>query len=319
MTNETGENSGWQAIADLGSNTFQLLIARKRNEKMEIGLRKKIGVGLGKKGLSTGTITPEALEKATHALIEFGEDLNRFSISPKDCQTIGTSTFRNARNRKEILVELEQKTGFKIQVIDGQREAELVFSGVKASGALTENQAHLIIDIGGGSVEFIKCEGFIPVWKQSFEIGGLRLMEKFHQSDPISDEDQKKLTEFVSHQLSPLWKQIKADEKIILVGCSGSFDTLIDMQNWETNQPETESIPVHTLKPSDFQNLAKRLIQSKLEDRLKMGGMIPLRAEMMVVAVLLIQLIVNKLKIEEIRVSTFSLKEGLFNELAKNL
>jgi exopolyphosphatase/pppGpp-phosphohydrolase len=63
MEADTGENSGWQAIADLGSNTFQLLIGRNINGKIEIGFKAKIGVGFGKKSLSNGRITPEAMEK----------------------------------------------------------------------------------------------------------------------------------------------------------------------------------------------------------------------------------------------------------------
>ncbi|HRH35797.1 MAG TPA: phosphatase, partial [Catalimonadaceae bacterium] len=174
MEADTGENSGWQAIADLGSNTFQLLIGRNVNGKIEIGFKAKIGVGFGKKSLSNGRITPEAMEKGKKALREFAGILKEFDLLPADCQTFGTSTFRSIENLDLLKDEIKKETGFQIQVIYGQREADLIFSGVRASGALRREETQLVIDIGGGSVEFIKCDGLNPVWKHSFEIGGIR-------------------------------------------------------------------------------------------------------------------------------------------------
>jgi exopolyphosphatase/guanosine-5'-triphosphate,3'-diphosphate pyrophosphatase len=315
MEADTGENSGWQAIADLGSNTFQLLIGRNINGKIEIGFKAKIGVGFGKKSLSNGRITPEAMEKGKNALRKFAGILKEFDLLPADCQTIGTSTFRSIENLDFLKDEIKKETGFQIQVIDGQREADLIFTGVRASGALRREETQLVIDIGGGSVEFIKCDGLNPVWKHSFEMGGIRLMEQFHTIDPIPAYLQKDLTEYILKRLEPLWQQFKETETPVLVGCSGSFDTLVDMLNFEQNRPNAQSQPHQNMELKDFERLAGKLISSPLEKRLNMGGMIPLRAEMIVVAVLLVQVVVQKLAVSKIRVSTFSLKEGFLYEL----
>lgn len=308
------ENSGWQAVADLGTNTFQLLVARMTKGKVEIGLRLKTGVQIGKNGMLNRNITDEALQRAKAALLDFDVELKAFGLLASDCKTLATSAFRNSENRLAVVDFLKSETGFSIEIIDGITEAQLIFSGVAASGALDQQSHSLIMDIGGGSVEFILCQGLQNIWAQSFEVGGLRLMERFHQTDPISQQSQWGLKQFLLNQLQPVWEQISKHRPKNLVGCSGSFDTLVDMQfhHLQSEQVNSEDNACPILRISDFEALAQILIQANLSERLAMKGMIPLRAEMMVVAVLMIQLLIEKMNPTEIRVSTYSLKEGWF-------
>jgi exopolyphosphatase/guanosine-5'-triphosphate,3'-diphosphate pyrophosphatase len=308
------QKSGWKAVADLGTNTFQLLVARFEEGQLRAGLRKKIGVKIGSGGMAKREILPDALVRSVEALNFFSEELKQFGLHPFDCITLGTSAFRNALNRNDVLEIIKNETGFSIQIISGQEEAQLIFKGVLASGAIVENEPNLIVDIGGGSVEFILCLGQNQKWKKSFEIGGLRLLEKFHKQDPIGSVEVSELNHFVELELEELWNNLKIWKPKALVGCSGSFDTLIEMAFAEkgTLLSDVEASPNYTLAIHQFKNLKAKLVSSTLKERLEMQGMIPLRAEMIVVAVLLIDLLIEKMVDAEIRTSTFALKEGYF-------
>jgi exopolyphosphatase/guanosine-5'-triphosphate,3'-diphosphate pyrophosphatase len=308
------EKSGWKAVADLGTNTFQLLVARFENGQLKIGLRKKIGVKIGGGGMAKREILPDALVRSIDALNCFSEDLNQFELVPTDCIPLGTSAFRNALNRNEIIGIIKKETGFSVQIIPGEQEAQLIFKGVLASGAIVKNEPNLIVDIGGGSVEFIICNGSSQKWKKSFEIGGLRLLEKFQKQDRISSSEIRDLNQFVELELDELWKNLKIWKPKVLVGCSGSFDTLIEMAFAERGTPlsDVEAFPNYSIELPQLKNLKSKLVSSTLKERLEMQGMIPLRAEMIVVAVLLIELLIEKMSDPGIRTSTFALKEGYF-------
>ncbi|HOY96224.1 MAG TPA: phosphatase [Catalimonadaceae bacterium] len=305
--------TGWRAILDLGTNTFQLLIARVKDGIPEVLLRKKTGVGLGRNGaMASRLIPPDATQRAMDALTDFASNCRAAGIMPANALVYGTSAIRNAENASAFVDTVRAKTGFPIQVIDGETEAGLIFSGVAASGVLQDGIASVVVDIGGGSVEFILCDGKQVIWKRSFEIGGMRMMERFHQTDPIPSDQVLALQNWLSENLAPLLSELRKKTSWQLVGCAGSFDTLTEMRNRSQNQPATdvESEPMHILTASEFQMLYEKALPLTLEDRLKLPGMIPLRAGMMVVAMVLVRFLLDQTKSPSIFVSTYSLKEG---------
>ena len=301
-----------KAIADLGSNTFHLLVGRFRDGKKETIFHRKEAVGIGLNGMALKLILPDALERAVKTLQNFAEDLENLGINPAEVDVFATSAFRNAVNADEVLEEIKIRTGFCPKIISGEEEASLIFFGVMGSGAIFHDETSLIVDIGGGSVEFILCDGMNPVWKQSFETGGLRLMEQFHQIDPIPENSLTDLKIHALEVLEPLWEKISVLKNLQIIGCSGSFDTLVDMRNASigSNKNMAENQALHSLSRAEFLNLYEALSPLSMEERLAFPGMIPLRAGMMVVAMALIHLLLEKSEADTIRVSTYSLKEG---------
>jgi len=314
------KKSGWVAIGDLGTNTFHLLVAKMEHGKIVVGLRKKIGVKIGKGSMENREISTSAIQRAIVALNSFGEEIKPFGLAPSDCNTLGTSAFRNAENRNEVLDFIRTETGFNVRILSGDEEANMIFNGVCRSGAILEQKTNLLIDIGGGSVEFILSKGLTQIWRQSFEIGGQRLIEKFHHSDPISQIEIFELQSFIKIELAALFLEMANWKPEVLVGCSGAFDTLVELEQGLKGiiLPDVESSPFYNLSIEAFQILKEKIIRSSLSERLKMKGMIPLRAEMIVVAVLLIECVLNKMVNPQIRTSTFALKEGYFFEYHEN-
>lgn len=307
------------AIVDLGTNTFQLLII----EKMPLGevrniLKKSIPSKIGKGGINQNIITDEALDRALNVLKEFKKEIDNQGVSIDRVFAIGTSAVRNAANKEQFCERVLGETGINVTVIEGEEEAELIYLGVKQAVEIS-SEPSMIIDIGGGSVEFIICNAEKVLWKQSFEIGGQRLMEKFMKTDPISMRAIQQLDDYFREQLLPLANACHQYSPQIMVGSSGSFDTLVDMYFMKKyNHLPEASQTEFDLPLTEFYHSYEELITRNREERMELKGMIELRVEMIVVAVCLIRYLIQTFDIQQITVSRYSLKEGVMNKIMVN-
>lgn len=294
------------AIIDLGTNTFHLLIVEGTEALYKASIPAKIGMG----GISQGVISEEGIQRALTVLKGFRENIDKQGVSLDRVFATGTSAIRNAGNKEDFIQRVAEETGIKIQVISGDEEAELICLGVKQAMSIPETS--MIMDIGGGSVEFIICNDEKIFWKQSFEIGGQRLMDKFMKSDPISMRSVQMMDDFFREKLLPLANACHQYAPKVLIGSSGSFDTLIDMQYMKDKGqlPPNDEVAFEYSLP-DFYWAYDELIFKNHAERMQIPGMIELRVDMIVVAMCLIRFIIQTLEIQRIRVSSFALKEGV--------
>lgn len=298
------------AAVDLGSNTFHLVIFRDGGDEPQIVFKMRKAVGIGKNGLERRLITQKALERGIEALLEFKHYIDEHSC--KRLEITATSAFRNAENQFDVIREIKLRTGLDVNVISGEEEARLIYEGVKKSIHI-EEQNGLIMDIGGGSVEFIICNKNNLLWKESFEIGGIRLMERFHTEDPLTLKNAKELRAHLESALHSLFVACKIHEPTYLIGASGSFDTLCDIRN-ESNDVED---PLH-LSLIEFNILQNIILNKNYDERLKIPGMIAMRAEMISVVCILIKTVIDRCSLEHIQCSQFALKEGMMYRMLKN-
>lgn len=304
-----------QAIIDLGTNTFHLLIADRQNGLTETLFRESRPARIGQAGINQGLITEEGIGRALDVLTYFRRKLDEFGVSDDHVLATGTSAIRVARNQAEFIERVREQTRIPIRVLSGEQEAEYIYQGVRAAGALDERTA-LVIDIGGGSVEFILGTQSRIFWKQSFEIGGQRLRERFMSSDPISPGSIRRLTDYFQEQLLPLANAVHQYQPTVLVGSSGSFDTLIDMYSMhEKGQLPDPNQTTFLLPVAEFYRVYSQLITRNHAERMQLPGMIELRVDMIVVAVCLIDYVLKQYGISQIRTSTYSLKEGILSSL----
>lgn len=223
------------AAIDIGTNTAHLLVVELPSQKQifspfRILHKEKIATKIGEGGISNGFITEAAQERLLKALHQFCEVLEYYEIAPESVHTIATSAFRNASNQKELVTKIQKEMGLQVQVISGDEEAELIYYGVKAALKIGKCNA-LIMDIGGGSVEFIVCNAEKMLWKQSFEIGAQRLLDRFMQNEKISSSERQALNNFLEQTLSPLSEILKIYPIEVLIGCSGTFDIIDDINH----------------------------------------------------------------------------------------
>jgi exopolyphosphatase/guanosine-5'-triphosphate,3'-diphosphate pyrophosphatase len=302
-------------IIDLGTNTFHLLIVDKNEDAVTTVFHESRPARIGLGGINKRMITPEAFGRAFAVLDYFREKLDLFDVAQENTFAFGTSAIRNAENQTDFCSAVLDKTGISITVIDGNREAEYIYSGVRY-GTELGNSPCLIMDIGGGSVEFIIGNETQIFWKQSFEIGGQRLMEKFMRNDPMSQSDKKNLYNYFEESLIPLANAVHQYAPVKLVGSSGTFDTLIDIDyQFRTNSSPPKNQTDFPLPKAEFYRIYTTILSGNHEERMQIPGMIELRADMIVVAVCLIDYILKSYGIDKIQVSSYALKEGVLAEL----
>ena len=305
-----------QAIIDLGTNTFHLLITEKLLHQPPTTLfRESRPAKIGQAGINKGIITEDGINRALAVLNYFRQKLDQFGVLPEQVVAIGTSAIRVAQNQADFIERVRQTTGIPIRVISGEQEADYIYRGVRAAGALSDQTA-LIVDIGGGSVEFILGNESRLFWKQSFEIGGQRLRERFMQTDPINTISIRRLHDYFQEQLLPVTNAVHQYEPTVLIGSSGSFDTLVDM--WFMHERGHLPPPDQTafdLPVAEFYHTYELLISRNHAERMQLPGMIELRVDMIVVAVCLIDYVLKTYGLTQIKTSTYALKEGVLASL----
>ncbi len=301
------------AILDLGTNTFQLLIANIIDNKPVLVFEESIAVKLGEGGIEKGYISEAAFDRGLSAIKQFKKSIDQYQV--KLVRAAATSALRTAGNGAEFLEKIRSETGIVPEIISGEREAELIYQGVRAAINIGDEKC-LIIDIGGGSVEFIICNQEEVFWKRSYDIGAARLMEQFHHSDPISEADINKLNYYLESKLSELKTQNKIHKPEILIGSAGAFETfptLIDSQF-----KASFTTPKIKIELRDFARVSELILKSSHAERSSNPAIIPVRVDMIVMATLITKYVLNQFAFKAIKLSTYSLKEGLLFEFIKN-
>jgi exopolyphosphatase/guanosine-5'-triphosphate,3'-diphosphate pyrophosphatase len=300
------------AIIDLGTNTFHLMIAHVHGSQVEVVHKEKVAVKIGEGGINDQVIIEAAQERAIAALVHFKEILTAQEVS--EVYANATSAIRNANNSQEITKKIEDTTGIKIKVISGKEEAELIYYGVREAMNLGQ-EANLIMDIGGGSVEFVIANQNQIFYAESFEIGAQRLLDLFHGQEPMQGQDVDRLEKYISSVLQPLTAAVAQFNPQTLVGSSGSFDTLSDIYCNKDNIARNPTDSEFPLTVKSYLSIHSELLSKTKEERLQIPGMIPLRVDMIVVASCLIDWIIKNYNLEHIRVSAYALKEGALSRV----
>ncbi|MBK5202374.1 MAG: hypothetical protein JJE45_01460 [Prolixibacteraceae bacterium] len=302
------------SVIDLGTNTCNLLIAEIASEGKvgHIFYQGSEAVRIGEGGINKGILTKGAFKRAETALLNHIERIKKYSS--EEIFAYATSAVRDASNRNEFYKYIKEKTGISLQIISGEREAELIFKGVNfAFGKIPDNS--LILDIGGGSNEYIFTFGNQILWKESFPLGMSRVLQKFDISDPITKDEIAEIKEFFLIGHKDLFDNLKWKPVNQLIGCSGAFDTIADLKDGVSAGSVyriTEEIFL-----SEFVIIYKRIIESTISQRKKMIEMSPFREKMIIPSIILMKFILESFHIKRIIHTGFSLREGVWEELTK--
>lgn len=297
------------AIIDIGTNTFKLMIARVQDGNFLVINKEKIPVKLGEGGISNNVIAHNPFQRGLKAMNTHKATIDRFEVDKT--LAFATSAIRSAENGKEFVMKVKAETGIEIEVISGNREAELIYYGVRQALDLGDEKV-LIMDIGGGSTEFIIADRNRMYWKHSFDLGAARLLEVINPSEPITKIEMKRLRSYLKEQMQILWAACELYPVKTLVGSSGSFDSLAEMIYYRFHTEENPLVKTeYNFNLDHFEAIYKLIINSTIEKRFKMKGLAAMRVEMIVVAVIMIKYVMKKIKLNKMRLSTYSLKEGI--------
>jgi exopolyphosphatase/guanosine-5'-triphosphate,3'-diphosphate pyrophosphatase len=301
------------AVLDMGTNVFNLVIASVSKDECSVIKILKIPSKIGEGGMTKGILLPAAFESTKKAFKEIfvaieeagGVDL---------IKAFATSAVRGASNAGEYISMIKNEFGTDVEIITGDREAELVYKGVRESILLYDEKV-LIIDVGGGSNELIIADKEKIFWKESFNLGVVRLRELFPPSDPIKQSEVDALTDYLDEKMDTLWAACKLYKPTLIIGCSGSFDTIRELIYTE----DDGTLPAHELEMKKLVELHERLLKSVRDERAAMKGMSPIRVDYIVTGSVLINYIISRTGIKELYQSSYSLKEGSIAEIAASL
>ena len=297
------------AVIDIGTNTCNLLIANILSNKSFVPVYdRKLPVKLGRGGIHKDILLPDAIERGILALQGHAKTIREYDVI--QIKAVGTSALRGAVNRDEFLGKAKQLLGWDIEIIDGELEAALIFRGVRLS--LPDNIGkYLIVDIGGGSIEFILANENEILWKKSFNIGIARALETIQLSDPVKPSEIQKFEVWFDDHLEQLWDACNHFQPQTLVGCSGAFDTFMDI--YEKAEPDISIRGVSDFPLDAFRQIHRQLILSDQETRGKMQGMDKMRVEMIVIASVFTNFILEKLQLKRLIHTHNALKEGVMD------
>ncbi|MGY4536855.1 exopolyphosphatase/guanosine-5'-triphosphate,3'-diphosphate pyrophosphatase [Mucilaginibacter sp. UYNi724] len=301
------------AVMDLGTNTFHLLVAEGTAENFTEILHLNEGVKLGEGGINKGLIQPEAFERGIATMKRFRSHIDANSVT--ESRAIGTSAIRSAANGQDFIREVKEQAHIDIELINGEQEATYIYEGIKASGCLTNENA-LIMDIGGGSVEFIIGNNKKVLWKESFEIGAARLMDKFHQTDPIPVTSIKQMSRYLDAKLIDLFGAALQHKPVRIIGSSGAFESFAEViERTKGRTFYLKNTKAYEFDTDNLLDLIELLIKSNHSLRASIKGIIPVRVDMIVVASLLTIYMMQKMGVPDVSMSTYSLKEGVLAQM----
>ena len=299
---------------DIGTNSMRLLIADYNNGKIEN--RKKyvnttrIGQGVDKEGY----ISEEALQRNINALEEFAN-----ICKVEECQAIycmGTSALRDSKNGNIFVDRAKQKTNINVEIISGNEESNLGFMGV-LEGLDTDEQI-LVIDIGGGSTEFILGDREGIKFAKSENVGALRMTEKFLAKDPIDTNEFSSMSKFIYGEIKDTIDYIKSKQIKKLVGIGGTITSLSAM-NQELEVYSMENIHNSEVSIKNIKDILQNLKQMTLNDKKTLKGLQPKRADIITAGVEILNIIMENLEIEKIIVSEYDNLEGLMCHKVKKM
>jgi exopolyphosphatase/guanosine-5'-triphosphate,3'-diphosphate pyrophosphatase len=295
------------AIIDLGTNTFKLLLFERHDGTLRVIHREEVPVYLGRGGIEQGMIAPDAFERGMVALNAFRETALASGVTA--LRGFGTSALRNARNGVAFVQRAKEELDIDIRIIAGDEEAGLILEGVRQAVPLG-NKPTLIMDIGGGSTEFILATEKALMWKQSFELGVTRLRERFPCSDPMTLEEETRIAQHLDNRLEHLYAVIERHEPHLLIGSAGSFDTLAALVAADSGTLLADDATTLAFDAHTFDELKDRLMRMTRQERLAVPGLPEHRVDTLPYALVQIERVLLAGGIRDLAWSAYALKEG---------
>jgi exopolyphosphatase/guanosine-5'-triphosphate,3'-diphosphate pyrophosphatase len=296
------------AAIDCGTNSIHMIVVRIRPDlSFEIIDREKEMVRLGSGGLDGKALTEESMAAALQTFSRFRRLAESHQV--EEVLAAATSAVREAENGGEFLATVERETGIRPQVISGTEEARLIHLaavyGVDVAGA-----SAVVVDIGGGSVEITHGAGASLRVAKSFKLGVIRLTERFVHSDPLSHRDERKLVRHIDGTLAKYLKDIRSAGFDRVIGSSGTILSLGTVAS-SNRRRSTDEIRSLRISAKQIRRLRKEITARSISERMKLPGLDPRRADLIVAGGVLLDQILRGLDASDITLSDLALREGL--------
>ncbi|PCK09072.1 MAG: phosphatase [Alteromonadaceae bacterium] len=293
-----GFESPYFAAIDLGSNSFHMIIVRLNEDNIEVIDREKEMVQIARGITANGEIDEDTQTRATDCLHRFAERLR--DIPKAQIRVVGTKTLRAARNTTTFLAAIQKTLGVPVQIISGFEEARLVYAGV-ANTISNGNNQRLVIDIGGGSTEFIIGRGYSPRMLESLPLGCVSFTKRFlPDNNHITANAVHRAYVAACTELDEIQKNTTTMGWELVYGTSGTVKAIAEL-----------------LKGRDGGAVISKQGLNDLVDTCTRRGCLPacdlpeLRRQVLPAGMVILQAIFDELGLEKIHIADATLKEGL--------
>jgi exopolyphosphatase / guanosine-5'-triphosphate,3'-diphosphate pyrophosphatase len=295
------------AAIDVGSNSLHMVVAQADPDGSLTTLwRMKEMVGLGRISFPSRRLSADAMERAISTLRRFQQ-----AARARGCEkvlAVATSAVREAENGGDFLRRARRELGMGIKVVSARDEARLIYLGVRHAVDLG-SRPHFILDIGGGSVEFIVGDSHKAQLLESRKLGAARMTAQYISTDPVSPADLKALLAHYDKELTPLCDSILALKPIGAIGTSGTMENLAAMCA-AIEKKENAGI----IERDSLSRLLNKLIESRSKDRAGMPGLDDQRKDQVLAGALLVSELMRRLNLPQIRLGKSALREGILLE-----
>ena len=293
------------AAADLGSNSFHMVVARYGHGELRVIDRLRETVQLAAGLRSDGTLTRERREAAFACLARFGQRLAGFPTSR--VRAVATNAVRQLAHPQAFLLPAETALGHPIEIVSGREEARLIYQGV-AHGLPLSDEKRLVVDIGGGSTEFIIGRGFDALERESLQVGCIASTLRFFADGRITarrwqqaqSEIAVELQQFGAHYRERGWAQA--------IGSSGtakSIGSIVQANNWSEAGITAASLA----------KLRDALLRAGSSDDLDLPGLASDRARIIAGGVVILETVFDTFELERMQVCETAMREGLLYDM----
>jgi exopolyphosphatase/guanosine-5'-triphosphate,3'-diphosphate pyrophosphatase len=297
------------AAIDIGTNSVHMIVVQVRPDlSFEVIDREKEMIRLGAGGLDGRALTPEAMHAALQVLSKFRRLAESHGVD--EVIAVATSATREAENGGEFLHAVTQQTGIRARVISGTEEARLIHLAA-VYGVGGPGDVAVVIDVGGGSVEVTRGAGVAIEVGKSFKLGVIRISERFVRTDPLEPRDERKLVRHIDAEIGKYLGQLARDGFDRVIGTSGTILSLGAVASGADGRATGAALRNRRVSAKQIRRVRKELVALDLEERLRVPGLEPRRADLAVAGAIVVDEILRRLHADEITLCDLSLREGL--------
>lgn len=297
------------AAVDLGSNSFQVLVASFSHGQLQVvdRLREMVRIAAGLD--EDQHLDAASQQRALDCLARFGERLR--DIPPERIRAVGTNTLRKARDQAAFLDEAEKLLGHEIDIISGIEEARLIFVGVSRSLAEAEGE-HLVIDIGGGSTEIASGEGYQPEQLESLYMGCVSMSRTYFPGGKMTLKRFNRARTAARLELRPIAGRFRRSAWVRAAGASGTIRAA-------GNVLQELGLAGAHITPDGLERLIARMVDAGHVDDLDLPGLSEQRAAVFPGGIAILIEVMQELGLGELVTTQGALREGIIYDLVGRL
>ncbi|HEX7094417.1 MAG TPA: Ppx/GppA phosphatase family protein [Acidimicrobiales bacterium] len=303
-----------RAAIDIGTNSIHLVIARLGpGGGFDVITREKESVRLGHGAGDMDLLEPDAIERGIDTLRRFRRLADSFDA---DITAVATSAVREARNREELLWRARNEAGVEVEVISGVEEARLIHLGVLQAVPVFDRQ-HLVVDIGGGSTEFVVAKADDIHVARSVKLGAIRLTDRFFPDGVVRPRKVRECREYVDAFLAPVAHEIEPWGFDVVVGSSGTINAIATMVEHRRGRDAAHGVNNVVINRDELRDVVDAVVRARTSAaRSAIAGLDARRADIIVGGAVLLEQIFANLGITSMISSEYALREGVLLDLA---